>query len=183
MPEANCSVFLETGGSEGYIPLCDLVYQCSYLLAQILLPPRDLFESMLPRPQHPRPQGFISLKKSQKRGTLPSQALLFPREDLGASPLQEVSETDLGLGCPGPCSLSFPQPWLIQAGVGCCLQLQEAGCICWNRPLKFNRAAHVVLQRRGRGQLYHTQARGQPLHGRNHRQDDTGLTQSSSRKN
>lgn len=72
---------------------------------------------MLPRPQHPRPQGFISLKKSQKRGTLCSQALLFPREDLGASPLQEVSETDLGLGCPGHCSPSFPQPWLIQAGV------------------------------------------------------------------
>lgn len=101
--------------------------------------------------QHPRLQGFISLKKSQKRGTLPNQVLLFPREDLGVSPLQEVSETDLALGRPGPCSPSFPQPWLIQAGVGCCLQLQEAGCICWNRPLKFNRAAHVVLQRQRAG--------------------------------
>ena len=34
----------------------------------------------------------------------------------------------------------------------------------------------------GEGQLYHTQARGQPPHCRNHRQYDTGLTQSFSRK-
>lgn len=108
LPEANCSVFLETGGSEGCIPKCDLVYQRSYLLAQVLPPPRDLSEPMLPRPQHPRLQGFISLKKSQKRGTLPNQSLLLPKEDLGVSPLQEVSETDLALGCPGPCSPSFP---------------------------------------------------------------------------
>lgn len=31
LPGANCCVFLETGGSVGCIPMCDLVYRCSYL--------------------------------------------------------------------------------------------------------------------------------------------------------
>lgn len=153
LPVTKCHVLLGLGGwpgSVGYIPTCNLVYQCSYLLSQLLPAPKDLSESNHTRPQHPGLQGFISWKNH--KGVAPSTAKPF--FSLSGQVLGATSRKPLRLpwpsARPSPRCPSFPQPWVIQTGVGCptaagnWLHLLE-------RPFEVQRVAHVALQGLGAG--------------------------------
>lgn len=72
---------------------------------------------------------------------------------------------------------------MIQAGVGCCIA--AGNCLLLLEPsfqVPSCSPCGPPKVEAGEGRLYHTQARGQPPHCGNHRQYDTGLTQSFSRK-
>lgn len=120
LPGANCYVFLRLRGqpgSVGYIPLYDLIYRPSYLLSQVLPPPKDLFESTH-TPWTLWATRIYFTKESQSSSTLPNQAILLSLRGSGGC-LQETSQTNLALSTRGLLP-SFPQPWVIQAGAGCC---------------------------------------------------------------
>lgn len=69
---AVCSWGLEgQPGSVGYIPMCDLVYQCSYRLSQLLPPPKDSSGSTPIGPQHCGPQQRVPKERHPPQPAFP----------------------------------------------------------------------------------------------------------------
>lgn len=99
LPATNHWMFLGLGGqpgSVGYIPTCDLVYQCLYLLSQLLPLPKDLSGSTDTRPQHLGLQRLSSWKNHE--GGAPSPP----------NPFFSLSSQNLGAASRKPVQLTWP---------------------------------------------------------------------------
>lgn len=120
LPATNHWVFLGLGGqpgSVGYIPTRDLIYQCFYLLSQLLPLPKDLSGSTDTGPST-RGYGVEFVEESRRSGTLPTQPTFLSEQSESGGRLQEACQTNLDLSTVWPRSPSFPLPWVIQNWCG-----------------------------------------------------------------